>query len=683
VVSAAFAARLLGGPERAVGQTLTIKDVPVTIVGVAASGFAGTWTDTPADIWLPLTLQRDLRYQSNVSSYDNAARDRPWISQDQIAWLTVIGRIPKAELRRVRATLDAANHAGVADLASTFGDDASRREMLTHRLAVEPLLRGFSGLRERFGDALLALGAMVAVLLFLTCANVANLLLARATTRAREFDVRLALGATRWMVFRQCVTESAVLAAMGAGAGLLIGQWTNQAIASEVLNIPRELLPPAFALDVRMLAFAVLATVTATVLFGTFPAWRAARPARRDRLRSNQRGGPTVSTFRSMRPFVIAQLAMSFVLVMEAALFGRTLVSFARLDPGFDTKTVVEVALDPLLSGYAREQMQAVSDRVLAAVRSVPGVASAAFSFCALGANCSSSFRVPGTAAAADTPAQLHNSWVGPDYFATLGIRRVSGREFTDSDSANSPRVAIISESLARQYFPGSNPVGRRLNYQRFDLEIVGVVSDVRPPNLREPSSPTVYMPIAQPPAFTVPASTLDVRVAGGGSGTALAIGEAIRRAEPGLFVDTVRTLDQRLGRALLRERLIAYLSSAFGSLALFLACVGLYGVLSYSVTGRTREIGIRAALGAQPQSLATMVVRDAVYIVVPGIAFGGIAAGSTARLTERLLFGVSALDPGTFAATIGVLALVAVAAALLPARRAAMLDPARALHTE
>ena len=523
VVSATFAARLLGGPERAVGQTLTIKDVPVTIVGVAASGFAGTWTDTPADIWLPLTLQRDLRYQSNVSSYDNAARDRPWISQDQIAWLTVIGRIPKAELRRVRATLDAANHAGVADLASTFGDDASRREMLTHRLAVEPLLRGFSGLRERFGDALLALGAMVAVLLFLTCANVANLLLARATTRAREFDVRLALGATRWMVFRQCVTESAVLAAMGAGAGLLIGQWTNQAIASEVLNIPRELLPPAFALDVRMLAFAVLATVTATVLFGTFPAWRAARPARRDGLRSNQRGGPTVSTFRSMRPFVIAQLAMSFVLVMEAALFGRTLVSFARLDPGFDTKTVVEVALDPLLSGYAREQMQAVSDRVLAAVRSVPGVASAAFSFCALGANCSSSFRVPGTAAAADTPAQLHNGWVGPDYFATLGIRRVSGREFTDSDSANSPRVAIISESLARQYFPGSNPVGRRLNYQRFDLEIVGVVSDVRPPNLREPSSPTVYMPIAQPPAFTVPASTLDVRVAGGGSGTALA----------------------------------------------------------------------------------------------------------------------------------------------------------------
>jgi putative ABC transport system permease protein len=450
-----------------------------------------------------------------------------------------------------------------------------------------------------------------------------------------------------------------------------------------VLNIPQELLPPAFALDRRMLAFAMLASATATVLFGVFPAWRTARPGRRDGLRLSQRSGLTGSTLRSMRPFVIAQLAMSFVLVMAAALFGRTLVSFARLDPGFNPQGVVEVALDPVLSGYTREQMPVLSERVLAAVRSIPGVTSAAFSFCALGANCTSSFRVPGTGGAGDAPAQLHNSWVGPGYFATLGIRRVSGREFTDRDSARSPRVAIISESIARRYYPGENPVGKQLDYQQFNLEIIGVVGDVRPPNLREPPSPAVYMPIAQPPAFTVPASNLDVRVAGDASGATLAIGEAIRRAEPGLFVDTVRTLDQRLGRALLRERLIAYLSWAFGSLALFLACVGLYGVLSYSVTGRTREIGIRAALGARPRSLATMVLRDAVYIVVPGIVLGGIAAGSAARLMDRLLFGVTAVDPITYAAAIGVLAVVAIVAALVPARRAAMLDPVRALQTE
>ena len=685
VVSDGFAARILGGAERAVGQTLTVNDLPVTVVGVAASWFAGAWTDTAADIWLPLTLQRDLRYQANVSSYANAARDQPWVSQDQIAWLTVIGRIPAAELRRVRPNLDAANHVGVADLAATFGDEASRQEMLAHRLAIEPLLRGFSGLRARFGDALLALGAMVAVLLFLTCANIASLLLARATTRVRELDVRMALGATRWMVIRQCLTESALLAAVGAGVGLLIGQWGSQVLAGEVLNIPRDVLPPAFALDRRMLTFAVLTTATAIVLFGVFPAWRAARPGRHDGFRLSQRGGLPVSTLRTMKPFVIAQLAMSFVLVLAAALFGRTLVSFARLDLGFNPQGLVDVTLDPVLSGYTREQMPLLSDRVLAAVRSVPGVTSAAFSFCSLGANCTTSFRVPGTSGVADAPAQLHNGWVGPGYFSTLGIPRVSGREFTDRDSVNSPRVAIISETIARRYFPRENPVGKRLKYQQFELEIVGVVGEVRPANsnLREPPAPVVYMPIAQPPAFTVPMSNLAVRVVGDAGMATLAIGEAIRRAEPGLFVDTVRTLDQRMGRALLRERLVTYLSWAFGSLALLLACVGLYGVLSYSVTGRTKEIGVRVALGARPRSLATMVLRDAVYIVVPGIVLGGIAAGSAAPLTGRLLFGVTALDPGIYAATIGVLAVVAIAAALVPARRAAGLDPIRALRTE
>jgi predicted permease len=680
VVSDRFAARLLGGAARAVGQTLIVNELPITIVGVAASGFAGTWTDTPADLWLPLPLQPDLGYQSNVSSYANAARDQPWVSQEQIAWLTVIGRIPATELRRVRADLEAANHAGVVDLAATFGDAVSRQEMLKHRLAVEPLLRGFSGLRERFGDALLALGAMVAALLFLTCANIANLLLARATRRVREFDVRLALGATRWMVFRQCLTESGLLALAGAGGGVFIGQWASRVLASEVLNIPSALLPPAFAADRRMLAFAILATATATVLFGVVPAWKAARSGRRDGFQSAQRGGLSVSTLRSMRPFVIAQLAMSFVLVIAAVLFGRTLVNLGRLDPGFNPNGVVDVTLDPVLSGYTRDQMPVLSGRVLTAVRNVPGVVSAAFSFCALGANCTSSFRMLG---AGDAPVQLHNSWVGPGYFATLGIRRVSGREFTDRDSPASPRVAVISESIARRYFPGENAVGKRFGYQQFDLEIVGVVGDIRPPNLREPPLPAVYMPIAQPPAFTVPASNLNVRVVGNAGGAALAIGEAIRRAEPGLVVDRVRTLDERLGRALLRERLIAYLAWAFGLLALLLACVGLYGVLSYAVVGRTKEIGVRVALGAQPRLVATMVLRDAVSIVVPGIVLGSIAAASTARLTDRLLFGVTALDPRTYAATIGVLAVVAIVGALVPARRAARLDPVRALQTD
>jgi predicted permease len=431
-----------------------------------------------------------------------------------------------------------------------------------------------------------------------------------------------------------------------------------------------------------MLSVAVLMTAATFVLFGVFPAWSATRTDAGVAL-SIGRSGRQMSTLRSMRPLVAAQLAMSFVLVMGAALFGRTLVSFARLENGFDPAGIVEVTLDPVISGYTREEMPALTDRILAALRGVPGVSSAAFSFCSLGANCSSAYRVPTTPAGEMRGVSLHNEWVGPDYFATLGITRTSGRAFTVRDTPTAPRVAIVSESLARQYFPGEDAVGKRLGYQKFDLEIVGVVGDVRPANRRDMPGPVVYLPIAQPTGFIVPASTLDVRVSGDAGVAMLSIRDAIRRAEPGLFVEGVRTMDQRLDRALLRERLVAYLSWALGALALFLASIGLYGVLSYAVTGRRKEIGIRTALGAGPATLSRMILRDAATIIVPGIVAGAVAARFAGRLVESLLFGVTALDLPTFVVVIGILSMAAVAAVLAPARRAASLDPVRALRTE
>jgi predicted permease len=682
VVSSGFANRTLGGAARAVGQTLIVNAVPVTVVGVAAPSFGGAWTDTTADLWLPLSLQQGIGYRSNVSSYAGADRERPWMGQDSIAWLTLIGRIPTSQLAQARSILTVTNRLGLQDLADAFSDQSSRDEIVGHQLAIEPLSRGFSGLRQRFGDALLVLGAMVALMLLLTCANLASLLLARANMRAREIAVQTALGATRWSLFRQCLTESALLAMAGGMTGFLVSQWISQVLATTVMNLPAQQLPPMFAPDDRVFVIALLTTAATTLLFGVFPAWRSTRVSA-GLTPIDGRGGNRVSTLWSMRPLVIAQVAMSFVLIMAAALFGRTLVSFARIDIGFDPKGVVEVTLDPVLSGYTREQMPALRQRVLSAVRALPGVTEASFSFCALGANCSSGFRLPPTADTGAQRVQLHNSWVGPGYFTALNIRRARGREFTERDSAASPRVAIISESVARQYFANQNPIGQRLDNQQFELEIVGVVGDVRSAgnaDLRQPPAPVVYMPIDQPPTFMVPASNLDVHVSGDRAGTGLAIREAIGRLEPGLVVERIDTLEQRLGRVLLRERLTAYLTWGFSALALLLACVGLYGVLSYSVAGRTREIGIRSALGARRVVLVRMVLRDAAYIVAPGIAIGALAARLTGHTIESLLYGVSASDLPTFLAVIVVLAIVTTAAALLPARRAATVDPVRAL---
>ena len=685
VVSNGFANRTLGGAARAVGQTLIVNELAVTVVGVAAPSFVGAWTDTAADLWLPVSLQQDIGYQSNVSSYAGADREQPWMGQDGIAWLTLIGRIPTVQLAQARSILELTNRAGLQDLAGAFDDQPSREEMVAHQLAIEPLAQGFSGLRRRFGDALLVLTATVTLMLVLTCANLASLLLARASGRAREFAVQRALGATRWSLFRQSLIESALLAIAGGLTGFLVSHGISQALAATVMNLPAEQLPPVFAPDGRLLVFALLTTVATTLLFGVFPAWRSTRGGV-GLTPMDGRGGRPVSTLRSMRPLVIAQVAMSFVLIMAAALFGQTLVSFARVDTGFDPRGVVEVTMDPVLSGYAPAQMPALRQRILTAVRALPGVTDAAFSFCDLGANCSSNFRLQTSGDGSERRVQLHNSWVGPGYFKALSIRRAGGREFTERDTASSPRVAVISESLARQFFSNQNPIGQHVENQKLDLEIVGVVGDVRSAgngDLRQPPVPVVYMPIEQVRIVSSSASKLEVHTSSESAAMMRPLREAIRRVERDLFVERVDTLEQRLGRVLLRERLTAYLTWAFSALALLLACIGLYGVLSYSVAGRTREIGIRSALGAQRRMLVGMVLRDAAYIVVPGIVIGAVAARLTGQTIEALLYGVKASDPPTFIAVIAVLAIVTTAAALLPARRAASIDPVRALQTE
>jgi predicted permease len=679
VIGDGFWKRVLGGAESALGQTLVVNGVSVTVVGIMPPGFGGIWADVEADLWLPLTLQPVLRYQNNSSSYDNADRNKPWIPQDTIAWLNLIGRIRQADTAQVTARLQAANRAALIDLTASM-DDRARPDMLVHTLVVEPLARGFSGLRARYSNALVVLSAMVGVVLLITCANLANLMLARGAKHAREMAIRISLGATTGRLVRQGLTESLLIALAGGAIGFLASGWASRFVARQVLNTSGQ-LPMAFTPDARVIVFTAAVSLATVVLFGVLPSIRAARAGRRVSIATTERRDIGQGNMKGMRPLVALQLALAVVVVGAAVLLGRTLVNFARVETGFATTQIVSASFDPDASGYTRDEMTALGERLVSAVTAVRGVVSASVSRCGLVANCTdtSSFHLAGV----PDIVSLQANWIGPAHFATVGVPLISGREFDDRDRAGSQPVAIVSESIARRYFTDGTALGRRLGFERPDVEIVGVVRDARSASLREPPVAMVFFPMAQPPAFPVSPTNLDVRVAADAAAMAPPIREALRGAEPRLVIDGVVPMATRLERDVNRERVAAYLTAAFAGLALLLAAVGLYGVLSYAVAQRTREIGVRVALGARRLEVAALVIRDAVVVVGAGVLLGVMAALAAGRMLQTLLFEVSPADPVTLILVLGLLTIVTLAAVLIPARRAALVDPIVALRSE
>jgi Acidobacterial duplicated orphan permease len=678
VISDRYWTTALARSEQAVGQTIDLKNVRVTVIGVAAPGFVGIRTDSVADVWVPLTLQMPLGYAYNSSAYPGADRRKPWLDQDNISWLNIVARVDRARQAEATTLLQTANARGLQRMADALSDPRERSSTVARSLVVTSFARGFSGLRARFSDALLALGVLVAVVLLVTCANISNLLLARATGRRRETAVRISLGATTSRLVRQHLVESLVLAAAGGATSILAAYWTSTFLARSVIGRTGE-LPPVFTLDARVWIFTAVLSIGCAVAFGLAPALRAIAVGMTSGITINQRVS-TYAAVKGMRPLVAAQIALSFAVVFAAVLLGRTLSYFARIDPGFNTDRLVTAAIDPDTSGYSREQIPVMVDRLVATIDAVPGVVSTSVTTCGLMTNCSysSGFTIEGS----DRGIQFNNNWISPAFFSTVGIPLVAGRDFTVRDTAQSPRVAIISESIARRYFPNQNPLGKRLGYEVADTEIVGVVRDARPSLHTEPIA-MVYFPTKQPPTFTASPHAIVVRVTGDADLAIATIRAAIQRTEPGLLLDNISTMTAVLERDVTRERIIAYLASAFALLALLLACVGLYGVLSYTVTRRTQELGVRIALGARPADLTRMVIGDGSRVVLAGIAAGIIAAAMVGRLVTSLLAGVTAYDPMTFVGVALSLILVTLAASYLPARRASRIDPATALRTE
>jgi predicted permease len=520
---------------------------------------------------------------------------------------------------------------------------------------------------------------MVAVVLLAACANIANLLIARTSARARETAIRLAIGASRRRLVQQYFIESLLLGLAGGAAGFVAGQWTSDLLAITFLDTTADRLPAAFAADARVLVFTAAVSIAVAMVFGLAPAIRASRTEPATTMAGTRTSSGTPSSMRGMRPLVAAQLALAFVVVLAAALLGRTLSNFARLDPGFETDHVVSVEFNPPASGYTFERLPALSSRLAATADAVPGAVSAAVSMCPLLGNCSSSASY-WLGRRGERPVPLFENYVGPQYFSTVGIRIIRGREFTERDVEGSTPVAIISESVARMHFGAQDPIGRHVGDTQRDAEVVGVAADVRPVSLREPPVAMIYWPIQQQGAIPF---SLAVRVAGDPRQAVPTVRETIQRAEPGLAIDRAGPMALQIARNVLRERVVAYLAAALGGLTLLLACLGLYGVLSYTVGRRMQEFGVRLALGARPRDLTRMLMRDALKIVCAGTCVGIAIAFWANRLLQALLFEVNPADPVSSISVAVLLVAVALAACYVPALRASRIDPAGVLRSE
>ena len=684
VVSDLFWKQRLGGVDTAIGQTLDINKILVTVVGVAPAGFGGVWLDDGPDLWLPVTLQPVIQHRTNTSTYGVVDVTRSFLDQDRIAWLNLVGRASRNERRLADALLQNENRLALADFAAGSAENAQEREsMQAQALAVAPLSHGFSRLRARQSTTLLALMGLLSLILFLTAANVANLMLVRASRRRRETAVRVALGATTGRIVAHVLVEALLLAGLGGAAGVFAAGWSRHVLAKQLIGTS-SILPAGFSLDWRTMMFAIAAAAITAIVFGVAPAFRAARAGSRVSTGLNERTTTGFTAMRGMRPFVILQFALSVVIVFAATLLSRSLLNLVRVDTGFAAEHLVTASFFNVraLAATGRNPTE-LGDRLVTAASTVPGVGSSAISVCGLIAGCSytSSVRIDRV----EGTVPVYQNWVGPGYFATVGMRLLRGREFSERDTDHSMPVVIITDFIARRYFPGRDPIGTTLRGlaagQRYDAEIVGVVADVRPVSLRSDPVAMVFYPFSLRRADAFP-TAIDIRVAGDPDRVVGAVRDALTRAEPELTFN-VTSMPMRLAQIVERDRAVAYLTSAFAGLSLLLASVGLYGVLSYLVGQRSREIGVRLALGAQRSDVMALVLKQGAILAVIGVVAGLGLAPLATRSLQGMFFQVDPLDARMFVSVALVMLAVAAVATIVPARRATRVDPIVALRCE
>jgi predicted permease len=661
--------RRFGGSPGVVGATIALNGVPFTIVGVEPRGFSGTEVGRPNDVTVPL------------NAYPALNEGRPMFSGPFTTWLYLMARL-KPGVALAAAEQESQTifmQAGLA-AARNAGDERMARES---RLRFEPGARGnASDLRTKYERWLRLLLMLLSAVLLLASLNVATLLLSRSDARRHEIATRLALGAGRQRIVRQFVTEALVLAAIAGAIGIALAAWGSTALLAVALPTV-ERAPVQVAPNLRLLGFTTFVAVLTGLLFGVVPAVRATAAARL----STQRqigAGPRRRVLD--RALVATQVALSLVLLVAAGLFVRTLQNLWRQQPGYDRSNILMFSADPRLAGKVSDEIPATFDRVLESLRALPGATSVTMSAVRpVSENyyfITSFTQVGSRTLPPERRVRAAFNHVAPGYFATLGIPVVAGRDFDARDTRQSTPVAIISERMA-QHFEG-NPIGQRIDSGPAAREIVGVVRDVRYASVKDPVREVIYFPVFQiAPRSIFYSPTFEIRHAGSAGELLTRVREAVAGVDPALTLFNVTTLEQQTGDSFARERLLALITSYFGAFATLLSCIGLYGLVSYGVTQRTAEMGLRIALGASPAAVRWLVVRGDAWTVVAGAAAGVAAAVAVGRALSSQLFGVEPSDPAVLAAATLTLIVVAFAAAYLPARRAARLDPLTALRHE
>ncbi len=680
VISHDFWQRRFGGSSTVSGRGLTLNGAHVTIVGVAPAGFTGIWIESPTDIWIPVTMQQQVHYSQYFSAYD-ADFKRPWTEQETIFWLNLIERGKASQPALTNVFRQSA-----AQAAAQIGDPEARREVLRQYLAFDPAAQGFSALRARFATPLFAMMAMVGLVLLIACANTANLLLARGNRRANEIALRLSLGAGRMRIIRQLLTESFLLAALASAAGLGLARPAAGLLVRSALGANNGPAPFSTAADVRVLAFTVSMAILTTLIFGLAPAFRATRIDLEAALRAGARGVRDGSRFSTQKLLVVSQMALTLILIAGAIWFADSLRNLANVRLGFDKDHVLTVWLNPQSAGIPDSRLQEIYRQLVAGAEAVPGVRSASIAECGLASGCRNiaDLRISGYDPKPDEKVAAEENFIDPAYFETVGMRLLEGRNFSDHDTKNSQPVAIVNQAFVRRYLSAGDAIGHRIGYTdtgaKIDTEIVGIVEDARVDSAREEAPVMVYYPVRQGAVF---GGGLEVRVDGDPAVRIGEIRQAISRVSRAIPIRRITLLSEQVSGNFRQDRLIAGLTSAFGSLALGLGCFGLYGVMSYAVARRLGELGIRLALGAPGSRLFGMVFGESLLLITLGLAIGLPCVYAVSRAVAGILYDVKAGDPLMVGGAALILTATAALTAFFPAQRAARISPAAALRYE
>jgi len=664
-----------GARTDVVGENLVVNGQPLTVVGVAPAGFHGTTLGSRPDLFVPITLRGLMS-----PGFDGFENRRSY-------WAYLFARLaPGVGVERAAVAINVPYRGLIDEVEAPLQEGMSEATMAQFRareITVEPGARGQSQLHRDAGAPLTMLLAVSGVVLLIACANIANLLLARSASRTGEISVRLSIGAGRGRLVSQLLTESWVLAALGGAAGLVVARWTLAGIGALLPGEAAGLLE--LRLNLPVVGFAAALALGTGLLFGLYPALHATRPDLASALKGQAgqpSGGRAAARFRSA--LVTAQIALSLALMVSAGLFARSLLNVTRVELGLEVDRLATFAIAPELNGYPPERSRALFERLEEELAAVPGVTGVTASMvpALAGSNWGTDVWVEGFAVDPDTDNNARFNEVGPGYFRTMGVTLLAGREFTAADAGDAPKVAVVNQKFAEKFGLGRDAVGKLMSTEseaELDIEIVGLVADAKYSDVKDEVPPLFYLPYRQDDRLGF--LSFYLRTSLPPASILAAVPRTVAGLDPDLPVDELKTMPQQVRENVLVDRFIATLTVAFGALATLLAAVGLYGVLAYTVAQRTREMGLRMALGADRRRVLGLVLGQVARLTAIGSAIGLALALALGRLARSQLFELEGHDPAVLVAATVALALVALAAGLAPARSASRIDPMVALR--